>query len=72
MLWGFKKYQKIGVGTRLGGERIKNLLSQTIPDKIFGTKWSNPVKLDTKKKVWYLFLRVFLLLFAKSKFLKED
>ena len=31
----------------------------TIPDKIFGTKWSNPVKLDRKRKVWYLFLRVF-------------
>ena len=23
----------------------------TIPDKVFGTKWSNPVKLDTKRKV---------------------
>ena len=44
----------------------------TMPDKIFGTKWSNPVKLDRKRKVWYLFLRVFQLLFAKSKFLKED
>ena len=42
----------------------------TIPDKILGTKWSNPVKLDRKKKVWYLFLRVFQLLFAKSKFFK--
>ena len=30
-----------------------------IPDKIFGTKWSNPVKLDRKRKVWYLLLRVF-------------
>ena len=30
-----------------------------IPDKIFGTKWSNPVKLDRKKKVLYLFLGVF-------------
>ena len=27
----------------------------TIPDKIFGTKWNNPVKLDSKRKVWYLF-----------------
>ena len=25
-----------------------------IPDKIFGTKWSNPVKLEKKRKVWYL------------------
>ena len=31
----------------------------TIPDKTFGTKWINPVKLDMKRKVWYLFLRVF-------------
>ena len=30
----------------------------TIPDKIFGTKWSNPVKLDRKRKVWYMFLNV--------------
>ena len=44
----------------------------TIPDKIFGTKWSNSVKLDRKKKVWYLFLRAFKLLFVKSKFLKGD
>ena len=44
----------------------------TIPDKIFGTKWSNLVKLDRKRKVWYLFLYVFYLLFAKSTFLKGD
>ena len=44
----------------------------TIPDKIFGTKWSNPVKLDRRRKVWYLFLRVFYLLLAKSKLLKGD
>ena len=31
----------------------------TIPDKIFGTKWSNPVKLDRKRNVRYQFLRVF-------------
>ena len=31
----------------------------TILGKTFGTKWSNPVKLDKKRKVWYLFLRVF-------------
>ena len=43
-----------------------------IPDERFGTKWSNPVKLDRKRKVWYLFLRVFQLLFAKFKFLKGD
>ena len=44
----------------------------TIPDKIFGTKWSNPVKLDRRRKVWYQFLRVFYLLLAKSKLLKGD
>ena len=27
------------------------LFETAIPDKIFGTKWSNPVKLDRKKKV---------------------
>ena len=37
----------------------KNLLDQTIPDIIFGTTWSNPVKLDRKIKVWYLLLRYF-------------
>ena len=31
----------------------------TILDKIFGTKWSNPVKMDRERKLWYLFLRVF-------------
>ena len=31
----------------------------TIPDKIFGTKSNNPVKLDRRRKVWYLFLCVF-------------
>ena len=27
-----------------------SLENPTIPDKIFGTKWSNPVKLGRKKK----------------------
>ena len=31
----------------------------TIPDKISGTKWSNPAKLDRKRKVWYVLLRIF-------------
>ena len=66
MLWSYKKCQKIGVGRGLGRVRIKNLLAQTIQDKIFGTKWSSPVKLDR------LFLRVFNLLFERSKFLKGD
>ena len=38
--------------------RAFELRITTIPDKILGTKWSNPVKLDRKRKVWYLFLRV--------------
>ena len=24
-------------------------------NKIFGTKWNNPVKLDRRRKVWYVF-----------------
>ena len=59
MLWSYKKCQKFGVGWRLGRVRIKNLLAQAIQDKTFGTKWSNLVKLDRKRKVWYLFLGVF-------------
>ena len=35
------------------------LFRPTIPDKIFGTKWGNSVKLDRKRKVWYVFLRAF-------------
>ena len=31
--------------------KIKNLPAQTIPDNMFGTKWSNPVRLDKKRKV---------------------
>ena len=47
-LWSYKKCQNIGVGKGLGRVRIKNFLAQTIPNKIFGTKRSNPVKLDKK------------------------
>ena len=72
MLWSYKKCQKIGVGKRLGQVRIKNLLGQTILVKAFATKWSNPVKLHKKIKVWYLLLLVFQPLFTKSKFLKRD
>ena len=50
MLWSYKKYQKIGAERGLGRVKIKYLFAQTIPDKMFGTKWSNPVKLDRKKK----------------------
>ena len=55
MLWSYKKCKKIGVGRGLGGVRMNNVLAQTIPDKIFGIKWRNPVKLDRNRKVWYLF-----------------
>ena len=62
MLWSYEKCQKIGDERGLGRVRTKNVLAQTTADKIFGTKWSNSVKLDWKRKVWYLFLRVFQLL----------
>ena len=42
----------------------------TIPDKIFGTKCINLVKLDKKIKVWYLFLRVFLAAIGKVEVLQ--
>ena len=50
MLLSYKKDKNNGVGRGLNRVRRKNLISQTIPDKIFGTKWSNPVKLDNIKK----------------------
>ena len=60
MLWSYEKCQKIGVGRGLGQVRAKNVHAETIPDKIFGTKWNNTAKLDRRRKVWYLFLCVFL------------
>ena len=51
---------QIGVGLGLGRLEIKNLLAQTITNKIFGTKGSNPLKVDRKRKVWYLFFSHFL------------
>ena len=42
---------------QISSKRESRLVLPTIPDKILGTKWSNPVKLDRKRKVWYLFLR---------------
>ena len=47
------------VGGGLGQVRTKHLLAQTISNKVFGIKRSNPVKVDRKGKVWYLLLRVF-------------
>ena len=38
----------------------------TIPDKIFGTKWNNPIKLNRGIKLWYLFLRVFFYCYWQS------
>ena len=58
--WNFSaKCQKIGVGRGLGRVRTKNLLAQTILDKIIWNKMECPVKVDRKIKVWYVFLRVF-------------
>ena len=59
MLWSYEKFQKIRVARGLGQVRIKTFLVHTIQGIIFGTKFSNPVKLDKKKKIGYLFLRVF-------------
>ena len=59
MLWSYKKCQKIGVPRGLGLVGGKNVLPQKILDKIFGTKWNNPVKMDKRRKVLYLLLRVF-------------
>ena len=38
---------------------VKSYIGPAIFNKIFGTKWSNPVKLDRKIISWYQFLRVF-------------
>ena len=59
MLWSYEKFQKIRVVRGLGQVRIKTFLVQTIRGKIFGTKFRNPVKLDKKRKIGYLLLRVF-------------
>ena len=48
----------VGLDKSSGSRNSVDDLS-TIPDKIFETKWSNPIKVDRKRKVWYLFLRVF-------------
>ena len=54
----FVYYFLDGLLQTLSHIRIR-LIKSTIPDKIFGTKWGNLVKLDKRRKVWYLFLRVF-------------
>ena len=51
MLWGDLKCQMIRVRRGLDQIRAKNMLAQTVPEKMFGTKWNNPVKLNRKRKV---------------------
>ena len=51
MPWIYKKCKKIGVGKGLGRVRLKNWFVQTMVEKIVGTKWSNPVKPERKRKV---------------------
>ena len=46
-----KEMSKIEDGQRLGQVRIEYFLTQKIPDKIIGTKWGIPVKLERKRKV---------------------
>ena len=53
MLWSYQKCQKIGVGRDLGRANIKN------PGQNIWSKWSNSVKLYTKRNVCNLFLCVF-------------
>ena len=50
MLWSYKKCQKIGIARELDRVSAKIFFAQTILDKIFGTKWSNPVKTGQEKK----------------------
>ena len=53
MLWSYKKCQKMGVGRGLGQIRAKNVLAQTIPDKICGTIWNKPVKRNRRRKALF-------------------
>ena len=62
MLWWYTKCQKINVWRTVGQVKTKLLFAQTILDKVFGTEWGNPVKLDGTREVWYLLLRVSWLL----------
>ena len=66
--WSSEKYfgviknvEKAGVGKRLNWDRAKKVFAKTISDLIFATKWNNWVKLDKRRKFWYLLLRVFLI-----------
>ena len=55
MLWSSKRCIKAWVGRRQGRDKAKNVLSQAILNKMFGTKWNNPVKPDRRRKVLYVF-----------------
>ena len=46
------------IGKRLHQVRAKNELATTITEKILETKRKNQVKLDKRRNVWHLFLRV--------------
>ena len=50
ILYSYEKCQKIGFGRGLGQVRVKNALTQTIPDKIFGTKKKKSNKTGQEKK----------------------
>ena len=54
-----KKMSKIEFWRRLGRVMAWNMLSQKIPNKIFGTKYKNPVELDKARRVWCLLSGVF-------------
>lgn len=60
------------VKTRKGTSKTKPWIiprwPTTVLDKIFGRKWTNPVKLDRTIKVWYLLSRAFWLLLQKFDF----
>ena len=51
-----RKYKKFYLGQKFVLPRFSR---PTIPDKIFRTKWSNPVKLDRERKLQSLLLCVF-------------
>ena len=59
MLRSYKHCQKTGVRKGPGRVSAKNVLAQRMPDKLFQTKWNNPVKPDRRRNVSYLFLCVF-------------
>ena len=59
------KKKKNEAGRGQGRVRFQILISQTIPAKIFGMKWNNPVKPCWDIIDWYLFFPVFKLLFRQ-------